>query len=51
MSVHIDIPEFIARSLRLPSMEVEPRLRTELAVALYRQGLTTTMLRVPSRGL
>ena len=39
MSVHIDIPESIATSLRLPSMEVEPRLRTELAVALYRQGI------------
>ncbi len=39
MSVHIDIPESIARSLRLPTTEVEPRLRTELALALYRQGI------------
>lgn len=39
MSVHIDIPESIARSLRLPTTEIEPRLRTELAVALYRQGI------------
>jgi predicted HTH domain antitoxin len=39
MTVHLDIPESIANSLRLPAPEVEPRLRTELAVALYAQGI------------
>jgi predicted HTH domain antitoxin len=39
MGVHIDIPESIAMSLRLPTTEVEPRLRIELALALYRQGI------------
>ncbi len=37
MTVHLDIPESVARSLRLA--EVEPRLRAELAVALYAQGI------------
>jgi predicted HTH domain antitoxin len=39
MTVHLDIPESIARSLKLPASEVEPRLRAELAVALYAQGI------------
>ena len=39
MTYHLDIPESIANSLRLPLSEVEPRLRTELAVALYSQGI------------
>jgi predicted HTH domain antitoxin len=39
MTLQLDIPESIARSLRLPAPEVEPRLRTELAVALYAQGI------------
>ncbi|HLJ26761.1 MAG TPA: UPF0175 family protein [Candidatus Angelobacter sp.] len=39
MTYHLDIPESIANSLRLPASEVEPRLRTELAVALYAQGI------------
>ena len=39
MMYHLDIPESIASSLRLPTSEVEPRLRTELAVALYAQGI------------
>ena len=39
MTFHVDIPESIAASLRLPAPEVEPRLRTELAVALYGQGI------------
>jgi predicted HTH domain antitoxin len=39
MTFHLDIPESIAASLRLPAPEVEPRLRTELAVALYGQGI------------
>ncbi len=39
MTLQLDIPESIAGSLRLPMREVEPRLRTELAVALYAQGI------------
>jgi predicted HTH domain antitoxin len=39
MTFHLDIPESVAQSLRLPAAEVEPRLRTELAVALYAQGI------------
>jgi predicted HTH domain antitoxin len=39
MTFHLDIPESIASSLRLPSPEVEPRLRSELAVALYAQHI------------
>jgi predicted HTH domain antitoxin len=39
VTYHVDIPESVARSLRLPEGEIEPRLRTELAVALYAQGI------------
>jgi predicted HTH domain antitoxin len=39
MTFHLDIPESIASSLRLPGPEVEPRLRSELALALYAQGI------------
>jgi predicted nucleic acid-binding protein/predicted HTH domain antitoxin len=39
MALHFDIPESITCSLRLPEQEMEPRLRAELAVALYSQGL------------
>ncbi len=39
MTFHLDIPESIASSLRLPAPEVEPRLRTELALALYAQEI------------
>lgn len=39
MTFHLDIPESIASSIRLPVPEVEPRLRTELAIALYAQGI------------
>jgi predicted HTH domain antitoxin len=39
VTYHLDIPESIANSLRLPEPEIEPRLRTELAVALYAQGI------------
>ena len=38
-----DVPSrhslFVAHSIRLPVPEVEPRLRTELAIALYAQGI------------
>jgi len=39
MTLHLDIPESIASSLRLPVPEIESRLRTELALALYAQGI------------
>ncbi len=39
MTYRLDIPESIAASLRLPTREVEPRLRSELALALYGQGI------------
>jgi predicted HTH domain antitoxin len=39
MTLHLDIPESIASSLRLPEPEMEPRLRIELAIALYAQGI------------
>jgi predicted HTH domain antitoxin len=39
MTFRLDIPESIAASLRLPLPEVEPRLRTELALALYAQEI------------
>lgn len=39
MTYHLDIPESIAASLRLPVPEVQPRLRAELALALYGQGI------------
>lgn len=39
MTLHFDIPESITGSLRLPEPEVEPRLRAELAIALYAQGI------------
>jgi predicted HTH domain antitoxin len=39
MPLHLDIPESIVQSLKLPAAEIEPRLRAELAVALYAQGI------------
>lgn len=39
MSITVHIPDSIARSLRLPEGEAEERLRSELAVALYSQGI------------
>jgi predicted HTH domain antitoxin len=39
MTFHLDIPESIAHSLRLPLPEIEPRLRSELAIALYAQDI------------
>jgi len=39
MTLHLDIPDSVADSLKLPTREVEPRLRAELAVALYAQGI------------
>ena len=39
MSINLNIPDSVARSLRLPEGEAEQRLRTELALALYAQGI------------
>ncbi len=39
MTFHLDIPESIANSIRLPISEVQDRLRIELALALYEQGI------------
>jgi predicted HTH domain antitoxin len=39
MTLHLDIPESITSSLRLPVPEMEPRLRIELAIALYAQSI------------
>ena len=39
MTFNLDIPESIVASLRLPEPEIEPRLRTELALALYSQEI------------
>jgi len=39
MALQVNIPESIASSLRLPVPETEARLRTELAIALYAQGI------------
>jgi predicted HTH domain antitoxin len=39
MTYHLDIPESIASSIRLPAHEVEPRLRSELAISLYAQAI------------
>lgn len=39
MTFHLDIPESVASSLRLPVPEIEPRLRSELAIGLYSQGI------------
>jgi predicted HTH domain antitoxin len=39
VTIRLDIPDSIAASLRLPAPEVLPRLRTELAVALYAQEI------------
>jgi predicted HTH domain antitoxin len=39
MTLQLDIPESIASGLRLPEAEIEPRLRLELALALYSQDI------------
>lgn len=39
MTVQLDISESVAASLRLPEPEIEPRLRLELALALYAQDI------------
>jgi len=37
--VILHIPDSIASGLRLPGAEIEPRLRLELALALYSQAI------------
>ena len=39
MSITLQVPDSVVRSLRLPENEVEERLRSELALSLYAQGL------------
>jgi predicted HTH domain antitoxin len=39
MTFNVNIPASVADSIRLPLPEVEPRLRSELALALYAQGI------------
>jgi len=39
MSITLQIPDSVARSLRLPEAEAEERLRSELALALYAQAI------------
>jgi predicted HTH domain antitoxin len=39
MSITLQVPDSVARSLRLPEGEVEERLRCELALSLYSQGI------------
>ena len=39
MSITLEVPDSVARSLRLPEGEAEERLRCELALSLYAQGI------------
>ena len=39
MPIHIEIPEAVAGSIRLPPPEVEKRLLAELSAALYAQEI------------
>ena len=39
MVVTLEIPDSVVQGLRLPEGEIAQRLRTELAVALYSQGV------------
>ena len=39
MSITVQVPDSVARSLRLPEGEVEERLLCELALSLYAQGI------------
>ena len=39
MSVTLEIPDSVVQGLRLPEGEIAQRLRTELAIALYAQGV------------
>ena len=39
MSLRLDIPDSVVQGLRLPEGEIPGHLRTELAIALYAQGV------------
>jgi predicted HTH domain antitoxin len=39
MSITLHIPDSVTSGLRLPEEEIEARLRTELVIALYEQGI------------
>ena len=39
MSITLTIPDSVVQGLRLPEGEAETRLRTELALVLYSQGI------------
>lgn len=39
MSITLQVPDSVARSLRLPENEAEQRLRCELALSPYAQGI------------
>ena len=39
MGVTLKIPDSVVQGLRLPEGEIPQRLRTELAIALYSQGV------------
>jgi len=39
LSVTLHIPDSVTSGIRLPEGEIEPRLRLELALALYSQGI------------
>ena len=39
MSITLHLPDSVVNSLRLPEGEIETRLRTELAIALYGQRI------------
>jgi predicted HTH domain antitoxin len=41
MSLMLEIPDSVARALRLPPKEQRRHLKTELAVSLYAQGILT----------
>lgn len=38
-TVCLEIPEKIAASLKIPSAELQERLKTELAIRLYQKGI------------
>ena len=38
MGMTLNIPDSVLQGLRIPEGEIAPRLRTELAIALYAQG-------------
>ena len=39
MSITLQVPDSVVRSIRLPEGEIEERLRCELALTLYAQGI------------